>query len=66
MLQQPPSEPPAELMISLLVKALEVNFVEIDPGPQVLQDLRSGVAVGNKSSGQPSGLGFLENGHGPF
>ena len=38
-------EPSAELAVVAIVEALEIDFVEIDPRPQVLEHLRRAVAV---------------------
>ena len=40
----------AELPIVMIVEALEVNLVEIDPGMDILEHLRSPVAIRNKRS----------------
>src|SRR5262249_47080067 len=57
---------PAELVIVAIIEALEVNFVEINPVPQVLQDLWSPVPVRHEGRQQPGCTGFLEARHRPF
>ena len=38
----------AELAIVAIVEALEIHFVKIDPGMEILEHLRSSVAIRNK------------------
>src|SRR5438309_6086506 len=45
-------QPPAELMIVAVIKALQINSVEVDPGSQILKHLRSAVSVGDKGRQQ--------------
>ena len=56
----------AEFVIVAIVEALEIDFVEIEPGAQVFEDLRSAIAVGNESGEQACGPCLLEDGYGPF
>src|SRR5438128_4008952 len=58
--------PPAEFVIVAVIKALQVNFVEVNPGSQVFQHLRGTSSVGDKGRQQSCCTGFLENRHCPF
>ena len=59
-------EASAELTIVAIVEALEIDFVEVDPGMEIVEDLRRAVAVGDKC-GEQSGLARLaENGDCPL
>ena len=59
-------QPPAELAIVAVVEALQVDFVGIDPGPQILEHARRAVAVRNESRHQAGRARFLENRDGPL
>ena len=59
-------QPPAELVIVAVIKALQINFVEVNPGSQVLQHLWGAVPVGDKGGQQSCCTGFLENCHRPL
>ena len=56
----------AEFVVVAIVEALEIDFVEIEPGAQIFENLRSAVAVGNESGEQAGGFGFFENRDRPF
>jgi hypothetical protein len=60
------SDASAELVIVAVVEAFEIDFVEIDPGAQVLENLRSGVAVGDESGDEAGGFGLFEDGDRPL
>ena len=50
----------AQLVVVAIVETLEIDFVEIDPGPNVFQNLRRAVAVGHKSGDQAGRLRLLK------
>ena len=54
-------EPSAELAIVAIVEALEIDLVEIDPRPQVFEDLRRAVAVRHEAGDEARGFGLLEH-----
>ncbi len=56
----------AEFMVVAIVEALEIDLVEIKPGAQVFEDLRSAIAVGNESGEQARSSCLFEDGYGPF
>ena len=56
----------AELAIVAIVEALEVHLVEIDPGMEILEHLRSSVAIRNKRGQQARLAGLAENRNRPF
>src|SRR5450631_130792 len=60
------TDSPAELMVVAIVEALEIHFVEIEPGPNVFEDLRCAVAVGNESGQQAGAFRLLKDCYGPF
>src|SRR5271163_4014996 len=49
-----------------VVETFQVDFVEIDPGMDVFEDLRSCVAVGDVGGEQSGFAGFAENGYRPL
>ena len=49
-----------------IVEALEIDLVEIDPRPDVVQHARRAVAVRDVRGQQTCGSRFLEDGHRPF
>ena len=51
----------AEFVVVAVVEALEIDFVEIEPGADVFEDLRRAVAVGDESGDESGGFGFFEN-----
>src|SRR6266446_5564721 len=57
---------PAKLVIVAVIKTLQINFVEVNPGSQVLKHLRGAVPVGDKGRQQPCCTGLLEDCHRPF
>jgi len=56
----------AEFVIVAVVETLEIDFVEIEPGVQVFENLRSAVAVGDEGGDESGGFGFFEDGDRPF
>ncbi len=60
------SDAAAEFVVVAVVETFEIDFVEIEPGAQVFENLRSAVAVGNEAGDESRGFGFLEDGDGPF
>ena len=56
----------AEFVVVAVVETFEIDFVEIEPGAQVFENLRRGVAVGNEAGDESGGFGLLENGYRPF
>ena len=56
----------AELAVVPIVEALEIDFVEIHPGLQILEHLWRPVAVGHVSRRQSRRSGFLEDGDRPL
>ena len=59
-------EPAAELAIAAIVEALEVDLVEIDVRPEVLEHLRRAVAVRHEPGHQARRARLLEDGDGPL
>ncbi len=49
----------AEFVVVTIVEAFEIDFVEIEPGAQVFENLRSAVAVGNEAGEESGGFGLL-------
>ena len=49
-----------------VVEALQIHLVSLDPRLQIVEDLRRGVAVGDKGTGQPRSLSLCKYGDGPF
>ncbi len=60
------SDAAAEFVVVTVVETLEIDFVQIEPGAQVFENLRSGVAVRNESGDQSGGFGLFEDGYRPF
>ena len=60
------SDAAAEFVVVTVVKALEIDFVQIEPGAQVFENLRSAVAVRNEAGDKSRGFGFFEDGYRPF
>src|ERR1700721_2686088 len=59
-------EASAELAIVAIVETLEIDFVEVDPGVEIFEDLRRAVADGDEG-GEESGFARLaEDGDRPF
>src|SRR5207237_4091504 len=50
----------AKLVVVTIVEALEIYFVQLNPGTKVFQHLGRAVAVGNKSRNQTCRFGFFE------
>src|SRR5229473_4094445 len=59
-------QPAPELTIVPVIETLQVHFVKIHPRPQVFEDLRGAVSVGNKAGHQSGRARFLKDSHGPF
>ncbi len=59
-------QPSTELAIVLVVEALEVDFVEIDVRPDVLEHARGAVSVGDETSDEPGPARLLKDLHRPF
>src|SRR5258708_29650751 len=55
-----------KFVIVAIVEALEIDFVQVNPGMQIFEYLWGGVAVGNERGQQSGGLGLFEDGDGPF
>ena len=49
-----------------IVETFQVDFVQIKPGSEIIEDLRSAIAVGNEPGDKSGGFGFLEYCDGPF
>ena len=60
------SDAAAEFVVVAVVETLEIDFVQIEPGAQVFENLRSGVAVRDETGDQSGGFGLFENGYRPF
>jgi len=56
----------AEFVIVAVVEALEIHFIEIKPRANVVEDLRSAVAVGDEPGDESGGLGFFKNSDRPL
>src|SRR5215471_4008968 len=56
----------AQFVIVAVVKALQIDLVEIEPGTQVFEHLGRAVAVGNEAGEEPRSLGLFKNSDGPF
>src|SRR5208283_5400018 len=56
----------AEFMIMTVVKAFEIDLIQVNPGMQVFKNLRRAVAVGNEAGEKPRGLGLFEDGNRPL
>src|SRR5262249_980051 len=59
-------ECPAEGSVSAIVEAFEIDLVGDDPGTQVIEDLRRGVAVGNEGASETGTPGFAKDANGRF
>src|SRR4030095_1054981 len=59
-------QPSAQLTVSAIVEALEIDLVKIDMRSQVFEDALGAVAVRHEPGDQPSAPGFLEYFNGPF
>src|SRR5581483_1776925 len=51
---------PTELPIMLIIETLEIDFVEIDPWPDVLEHLRSSISIRDECRLQACSLGDFE------
>ena len=60
------SDTPTQFVIVAIVEALEIDFIQIEPGTQVFEHLGSTVAVRNKSGQESCGLRFFEDCDRPF
>ena len=56
----------AQLPVVPVVEALEIDFVEVDPGPDVVEHALGAIAVGDERGQQPRGARLLEDRDGPF
>src|SRR5580704_319890 len=56
----------AEFMVVAVIKAFEIDLVQIEPGAQVFENLGSAVAVGDEAGEKSGGFGFPEYGDSPF
>ncbi len=56
----------AELTVAPVVEALEIDFVEIDVRPDVLEHASCAVAVRHESGDEPGAARFLKDLHRPF
>src|SRR5262249_51556423 len=59
-------EPAPQLTVVAIVETLEIDLVEIDPRPDVLEHLWRAVSVRDVTSDQTSGLGLFEDGDRPL
>ena len=59
-------EKSAEFAVVAILKTLQIDFVKIDPGLDVVQHFRRAIAVGNVRCFQPGAPRALENFDGPF
>ena len=60
------SDAAAEFVVVTVVETLEIDFVQIEPGAQVFENLRGGVAVGDETGDESGGFGLFEDGYCPF
>src|SRR5208283_2689277 len=60
------SEASAEFVVVTVVETFEVDLVQIKPGTQVFENLRSAVAVGNEAGDKARSFCFFENGDCPL
>src|SRR5438874_487055 len=60
------SDTAAELVVMAIVEALEIDFVEVNPGADVFEHLWRAIAVRDERRNQASGLGLFEDGYRPF
>src|SRR5580698_1469038 len=60
------SDAAAEFVVVAVAETLEIDFIEIEPGTDVVEDLRRGVAVGDESGEESGSFGFFEDGDRPF
>ena len=56
----------AELAVAAVAERLEIDLVEADVRPDVLQDLVGAVAVADVGADEPGRDGLLEDGDGPL
>src|SRR5258708_3675661 len=56
----------AEFVVVTVVEAFEIDFVQIEPGAQIFENLRRTVAIGDEAGDQSGGFGFFEYGYGPL
>ena len=66
MLSRMGADAAAEFVVVTVVETLEIDFVQIEPGAQVFENLRSGVAVGDEAGDESGGFGLFEDGYRPF
>src|SRR5436190_130471 len=59
-------EPATELTVVAIVEALEIDLIEIDPRPDVLEHLWRAVSVRDVTRDQAGGLGLFEDGDRPL
>jgi hypothetical protein len=50
----------AEFVVVAVVEALEIDFVEIEPGAHVFENLRRAVAVGDEAGDESAALASLK------
>src|SRR5207244_12335932 len=56
----------AQLVVMTIVEALEVDLVEVNPGPQVFEHMGRAIAIRDKSGKQAGGFRLFEYGYGPL
>jgi len=56
----------SEFVIVAIIETLQVDFVEIEPGAYVVENLLGAVAVGDESREKSGGFRFFENCDSPF
>ena len=49
-----------------VIETLQVHLVKIHPRPQIFEDLRGAVSVGNETGHQSGRARFLKDNHSPF
>src|ERR1700730_2436427 len=59
-------DPPTELVVMAIVEALEIDFVEINPRPNVVEHLCGTISVRNKAGDEAGGPGLLEHSDRPL
>src|SRR5207244_9971415 len=56
----------AQLVVMTIVEALEVDLVEVNPGPQVFEHMGRAIAIRDKSGKQAGVFRLFEYGYGPL
>jgi hypothetical protein len=56
----------AEFVVVAIVEAFEIDFIQVEPGPHVVEHLWGSVAIGDEGGEQTCGFRLFENGDGPF